>query len=152
MITEIVEVLVKINEIMKMDLPEDEKTQKLNKETKYDKNVIAAAYSWLHEKDKRNRLDVRGSSSKESKSFRTLSVSEIDQLGVKNYNYILHFYNLQLLTNSELENILEELKYFSEEAITIDQINLLILSLFLDLDRLMLPGSRILLYSSDTIN
>ena len=152
MVTEIVEVLAKITELKNKNISEEEIAETIQRESTYNKNVIAAAYSWLHEKYNQNYYLRLNRNSSESKSLRILSHEEGQQIGLKNYNYLLHFYNIGLLTNNDLEEIIEELKLFPEDAIEIENINLLILSMFLDLDRLTLPGSRHLLYSTDKIN
>jgi len=152
MVTEIVEVLAKITELKNKNISEEEIAETIQRESTYKKNVIAAAYSWLHEKHNQNyNLRLRRDDS-ESRSLRILSHEEGQQIGLKNYNYLLHFYNIGLLTNNDFEEIIEELKLFPEDAIGTENINLLILSMFLDLDRLTLPGSRHLLYSTDKIN
>ena len=84
--------------------------------------------------------------------MRILTNEEQRKIGLKNYNYLLHLYNIGLLTNDDFEEIMEELKLFPEDAIETERINFLILSTFLDLDKLNLPGSRHLLYSTDKIN
>lgn len=152
MVAEIIEVLAKITEMGKKDISEDEVAETIQRESKYNKNIIAAAYSWLHEKNKEivNLKSLKDYS--ESKSVRILSNEELQQIGLKNYNYLLHFYNIGLLTSSDFEDIINELKLYPEEAIKTENINILILSMFLDLDKRTLPGSRHLLYTTDNIN
>jgi uncharacterized protein Smg (DUF494 family) len=152
MVTEIVEILAKITEMKNKNISEDEAAETIRKESKYNKNVIAAAYSWLHEKYKHNYNLKLFRHNSESKSVRILTNEEQRKIGLKNYNYLLHLYNIGLLTNDDFEEIMEELKLFPEDAIETERINFLILSTFLDLDKLNLPGSRHLLYSTDKIN
>jgi len=152
MITEIVEVLAKITEMINKNHSKDEVAELIIKDSRYNKNIVAAAYSWIHEKTKHNNTTDNNKSENRSTSFRTLSDEEVSQIGLNNYDYLLHFYNIGLLTNNDFEEIIEQLKLFPDETITPEQINLLILALFLDLDKLTLPGSRQILYSSDTIN
>ncbi|HEY6906131.1 MAG TPA: hypothetical protein VI230_01600, partial [Ignavibacteriaceae bacterium] len=71
---------------------------------------------------------------------------------IKDFNYLLHLNNIGLLTNPDLEIIIEELKLFPRELINTESINVIIISLFLEVNTLTLPGSRLVLYSSDTIN
>lgn len=152
MVTEIVEVLAKITEMMKNKTTAEDVVETITRESNYNKNVVAAAYSWIYEKINRNKFIDNSGRPNASKSLRTLSSEEALQIGPKNYNYLLHFYNIGLLTTGDLETIIDDLKLFPEGTIDPDQINLLLLSLFLDMDNLTLPGSRMLLYSSDTIN
>ena len=152
MVAEIIEVLAKITEMKNKNISEDEVAETIQRESKYNKNVIAAAYSWLQEKYNQNYNLRLNRNNTGSKSLRILSHEEGQQIGLKNYNYLLHFYNIGLLTNNDFEEIIEELKLFPEDTIEPENINLLILSMFLDLDKLTLPGSRHLLYSTDKIN
>lgn len=117
---------------------------------KYDKKVIAAAYSWIYEKVTRDIIHDQDVFSAES--FRLLSTDELNKIGEANYSYLFHFYNIGLITNDDMELIIEQLMFFNEEEISNESINILILGLFLDIDSHTLPGSRLLLYSSDTIN
>jgi uncharacterized protein Smg (DUF494 family) len=152
MVAEIIEVLAKITEMGKNNIPEEEAAETIQRESKYNKNTIAAAYSWLHEKNKQ-KLGYRTlKETNESKSLRILSNDEVRQIGIKNYDYLLHFYNIGLLTNNDFEEIMDELKQFPEESVRTENINVIILAMFLDLDKWSLPGSRYLLYSTDNIN
>ena len=152
MITEIIEVLAKITEMDKNNVPEEEAAETIQRESKYNKNTIAAAYSWLHEKNRQNVNYIALKNNNESKSLRILSSDEVRQLGVKNYDYLLHFYNIGLLSNNDFEEIMDELELFPEESVKTENINILILAKFMNLDKWSLPGSRHLLYSTDNIN
>lgn len=152
MITEIIEVLAKITEMDKNNIPEEEAAETIQRESKYNKNTIAAAYSWLHEKNRQNVNYKALNYNNESKSLRILSNEEVRQVGIKNYDYLLHFYNIGLLSNNDFEEIMGELELFPEESVKTENINILILTKFLDLDKWSLPGSRHLLYSTDNIN
>jgi uncharacterized protein Smg (DUF494 family) len=152
MVAEIIEVLAKITEMGKNNIPEEEAAETIQRESKYNKNTIAAAYSWLHEKNKQILDYMTLKDTNESKSLRILSNDEVRQIGIKNYDYLLHFYNIGLLTNNDFEEIMDELKQFPEESVRTENINVIILAMFLDLDKWSLPGSRYLLYSTDNIN
>ncbi|MFO7446512.1 MAG: DUF494 family protein [Ignavibacteriaceae bacterium] len=150
MISEIVNVLEEIVLGMSRTSSLDEVIKIINKGKKYNKSVVAAAYSWVYEKlvrEVRNDLTFGISS-----GVRILSEDETLLIGPENYNYLLHFINIGLLNHNDMNLIIEKIKLFPDEQITVDNINLLILSLFLDADSLALPGSRILLNSSDQIN
>jgi uncharacterized protein Smg (DUF494 family) len=51
-----------------------------------------------------------------------------------------------------LEMTLEQIMMYPKETITKDDINWIILISLIDFNSDILPGSRVLLYSSDTIN
>jgi uncharacterized protein Smg (DUF494 family) len=152
MVAEIIEVLAKITEMGKNNIPDEVAAETIQRESKYNKNTVAAAYSWLHEKNKQNLHYRTLKDDNESKSLRILSNDEVRQIGIKNYDYLLRFYNIGLLTNNDFEEIMDELKQFPEESVRTENINILILAMFLDLDKWSLPGSRHLLYSTDNIN
>ena len=152
MVGEIVKILEKIANGINNNYSFEEVENSVSNEIKIDKIAIAAAYSWIYEKFLMNFFQKKELKEDISGGFRILSGEEVDLIGLNNYNYLLHFYNIGLLNGSELEMIIDQILLFPEDAIDKEKINLLILSVFLDLDNVSLPGSRYLLYSSDTIN
>jgi uncharacterized protein Smg (DUF494 family) len=149
--TEIAKVLEEI--VNKLNSEPAEKTfSRLSKKYKYDKNAVAAAYSWIYDKLIKDTYGKDLNFPVDNSSFRVFSDDEINAIGLKNYNYLLHFYNKGILTNSDLELILEQIKLIGGEEVTIEQITIIILSLFLEINNYTLPGSRSILYSSDLIN
>ncbi len=152
MISEIVEVLTRLFESVKKasSLEDFEKLTLFNK--RYKKNIIATAYSWLHEKITRDSFLNNTERIESSRSIRVLSEPEIQIIGLDNYNYLLHLYNVGLLNSVDFEIIVDEICMFSPELISTELINILVLSLFLELDSYTLPGSRLQLHSSDKIN
>ncbi len=151
MVAEIVEVLAEIAKGLNNKLTHDELTDLLFQKKNFKKNTIAAAYSWVYEKVGLENIKPDGFR-KNSKNFRILSADEVSQIGLNNYNYLLHFYNHGLLTDGELDIIIEQLKLFGDEIVSEEKLKLLILSQFLEMDDYTNPGSRQILYSSDTIN
>ncbi len=153
MTMDLIEVLSEIAASITQNLSPEEVERNLNKNKKIGKNIIAAAYSWVYEKISRNLRSDLDSNSKDSKSLRFLSEDEVSAIGLKNYNFLLHFYNIGLLTNEEFSLIIEQIKIFDEYEISEDKLKMLILSRFLIAENnKTLPGSRLMLYSSDTIN
>ncbi len=149
---ELVEILEKLVQAINNDYSFEEVELFINFEDKVNKTVIAAAYSWIYEKLLREYYQKKELKSDSSKSVRILSEEEISTIGLHNYDYILHFYNIGLINNNEFDMIIDQIKLFPEESRSIENLNMLILSVFLDLDDISTPGSRYLLYSSDTIN
>ena len=152
MVSEIVKIIDKIASGITERKSTEEVLNYLSKESKFDKSVVAAAYSWICEKTIRNIIEKDGFASGTSSGIRVLSTEEVSSIGLNNYNYLLHFYNIGLLTNNDLDLIVEQIKLFPDEEISLEHINTLILALFLDPNNFTLPGSRLILYSSDTIN
>jgi len=152
MISKIVDVLVKVREKINEGNIKKNKIENLNFEKNFNKNIIAAAYSWIYEKNQREQEILNSIPKEQRKGIRIYSKEEINKIGIKNYDYLLHFYNIGLLTHLEFDYMLDELKMLPIENIDIYQINVLLLSLYLDFEKLSLPGSRLMLHSSDTIN
>jgi uncharacterized protein Smg (DUF494 family) len=151
MLGDIVDIIVKIAEVFDKNSHTDEIVKTIDFSKNYDKRAIAAAYSWIHEKSLRDLL-TKKEIDKAASGTRIFSEEELDSLGPDNINYLLHFFNIGVINKFELEIIIGQLMLLPGEAINYDFINILLLSLFLNLDAFLLPGSRALLYSSDKIN
>ncbi len=152
MVMEIVNLLKDIFEQLDSTSSLDKAIDDLTIRKSYNKNTLAAAFSWIYEKTIRDNSESSESIGLISKGKRIFSEEEKILIGINNYNYLLHLNNIGLLTNPDLEIIIEELKLFPRELINTESINVIIISLFLEVNTLTLPGSRLLLYSSDTIN
>ena len=152
MVSEIVDVIVKVFEGIKNDYSIRDVEQSLLSNNTYHKNIIAAAYSWIYEKNARDKIETDKINVFSEDSFRILSNEERIILGEEIEIYIMQLYNIGLLNNKDIDKIVEQVQLFPENAKSKDNINLLILSLFFDTDKKSLPGSRYLLYSSDTVN
>lgn len=146
MISEIVNVLAQIAGAIKNGNPLDEVAVSIKKQ-KVNENIIATAFSWVYEKRQREKTEV-----KDTSGIRFLANEELDAIGVKNYSHLMSLFNIGLLNNRDMEIIIDQIKDFPDGIINEDQINVLILSLYLNIDSLTPPGSRKLLYSSDSIN
>ncbi len=152
MSSEIVKVLENIAMAIDKDYSFEEVEKFIKKGNKLGRNTLAAAYSWIYEKKLREMYRLKEMKPETSKSLRIFSEEEVSDIGLNNYNYLLHLKNIGLIDNDELELIISQIKMFPEEERTKESINIFVLSIFLDLDRTTTPGSRYLLYSSDTIN
>lgn len=152
MVTEIVDLLADIFENMDKTSSLDKAMDEIKINERYNKNVLATAFSWIYEKKIRDMGEAAEHEELITKGKRIFSEEEKSLIEVYNFNYLLHLNNIGLLTNLDLEVIIEELKLFPRELINTESINVIIISLFLEVNTLTLPGSRLLLYSSDTIN
>jgi uncharacterized protein Smg (DUF494 family) len=148
--TEVIEILVKIVEGINSNYSFDKILDNVKQINKVNRNLITAIYSWVYEKITRDMEEKP--ETELTNGLRFLSDEEKDIIGIDNYNYILHLYNLRLLNNPEVERIIEQAVIFPEGEFDIDKLNIMLLSIFLDTNSDLPPGSRILLYSSDTIN
>ncbi len=152
MVTEIVNLLADIFENMDKASSLDKAMDEVKINQRYNKNILATAFSWIYEKKIRDMGEEAEHEELITKGKRIFSEEEQSLIEVHNFNYLLHLNNIGLLTNLDLEIIIEELKLFPRELINTESINVIIISLFLEVNTLTLPGSRLLLYSSDTIN
>jgi uncharacterized protein Smg (DUF494 family) len=148
----IVEVLAKILEGLSNNSSIEDVNHALIKYKKYDQKTLSIAFSLIYDKILTRRIISTVSKKSKNKSIRHLSESELDILGVENYNYLLHLINIGLLDPDNLELILSQIMLFPEEKISRREINWIILLSLVEFDSEILPGSRILLYSSDTVN
>ncbi|MEW6508366.1 MAG: DUF494 family protein [Bacteroidota bacterium] len=147
----VVEVITHILESLNNNVSLEELNQSLLKSKEYDQHTIGIAFSLIYDKiflKKKNKL----SDKKRKKSVRILSEEEIEILGVDNYNYLLHLSNLGLIDSENFENLLEQINYFPENKLTRKEINWMVLASLIDFDSDIPPGSRLHLFSSDSVN
>ncbi|MBK7106693.1 MAG: DUF494 family protein [Ignavibacteriae bacterium] len=152
MTAKIVEVLAKILEGLKKNYTIEEVTKKLKTNKDFDEQTVSAAFGLVFDKFLTNRLEIRKEGKLLNKGFRILSNDEINIVGTENTRYIQHLVNVGLLDPIDVELLIEQMTMFPEEKISKDDINWIILFSLVDFDSEILPGSRVLLYSSDTIN
>jgi len=148
----IVEVLAKILEGLNQNFSLEEVNSQLTKNKDFDRQTVSVAFSLVYDKVLSNRIPNKKDKSKEIENFRFFTDSEKEIIGLENYNYILHLVNVGLLNSADLEMVLEQVMMFPEDTVTKDDINWIILISLVDFNVDILPGSRVLLYSSDTIN
>ncbi|HET54654.1 MAG TPA: DUF494 family protein [Ignavibacteria bacterium] len=152
MTNKIVEVLVKILDSLNKNYSMDEVGAILKKEKIYDSKTVGVAFSLVFDKVLTNKLKEISNRKAASKKFRILDPEEIEIIGKDNYNYLIHLVNVGLVNNNDLEMILEQIMMYPKETISKDDINWIILISLIDFNTDILPGSRVLLYSSDIIN
>ena len=152
MTAKIVEVLAKILKGLKDKYSIEEVTKHLNSSKDFDEQTVSAALGLVFDKFLTKRLELQKEGKSNTKSFRVLSSEEINIIGSENHNYIQHLVNVGLLEPLDVELLIEQMTMFPEERVSKDDINWIILFSLVDFDSEMLPGSRVLLYSSDTIN
>ncbi|PKL81477.1 MAG: hypothetical protein CVV24_15045 [Ignavibacteriae bacterium HGW-Ignavibacteriae-3] len=152
MTSKIVEVLAKILEGLGNNSTLEEVNRSLMKSKQFDKQTLGIAYSLIYDKVlSKKMLSLKGESDIK-KGFRFLSDSEKETLGVENYSYLLHLINVGLLEAENFEIILDQIAIFPDSRVTRREINWIILLSLVEFDSEVLPGSRMLLYSSDTVN
>lgn len=152
MTSKIVDVLAKILEGLSNNASIEEVSKRLINSKKYDEKLLSAAFSLVYDKILLRTSIKKIDNKFGQKSTRFLSEDEISFIGVENYNYLLHLMNVGLIDSSNLEAILSQISLFPELRVTRKEINWIILLSLVDFDSELLPGSRFLLYSSDTVN
>lgn len=152
MTSKIVEVLAKILEGLGNNSSIEEVNRSLMKNKQFDKQILGIAFSLIYDKILSKKMQLKAKNIKKKISIRFLSDSEKETLGIDNYNYLLHLINVGLLEIENLEIILDQITIFPESRVTRREINWVILLSLVEFDSEVLPGSRMLLYSSDTVN
>lgn len=117
----------------------------------YDQSLIAKTYSWLYDKLLSNTLKTKENPSY-SASMRIFNENELEILGKENFNKLLKLFNAKILTNEDIDTIMNQLSIFHSYQISERDMSILLLSTLFDVDRLAPPGSRMLLYLNDKIN
>ena len=151
MATKIVEALAKILDGLNKNSTLEEVNLSLIKNKEFDEQTVGVAFSLVYDKVLSNKLNPK-KRKKDSNNFRILTDEEKEALGIDNYNYLMHLNNVGLISSPDVENILEQVGLFPENTVTKEDINWIILISLIDFNSEIPPGSRILLYTSDTIN
>ena len=152
MTTKVVEVLAKILDGLNKKYSLEDVSKNLASENKFDKQTVSAAFSLIHDKIVANRIEKNIDFAEPNKNIRILSEEELDTIGVEYYSYLIHLQNIGLIDSSDFEILLEQILLFPTNSITLEDINWMILVSLVDYDSKILPGSRVTLFSSDTIN
>lgn len=149
--SKIVDILTKILEGIGKGYSIEELNQNFMKKKKYDKQTLSIAFSLLFDKITFEKSKLENEY-KNKNGIRFLTEEEKEILGAENYNYLLHLYNVGLINSETFEEILDQLFLFPENRITKNDINWLVLLSIIDNHKIVPPGSRVLLYTSDSVN
>ncbi|KAF0153403.1 MAG: hypothetical protein FD143_218 [Ignavibacteria bacterium] len=152
MTSKLVDVLAKILEGLSRNVSLEEVSKGLIKSKQFDENLLSAAFSLVYDKILLKTSIKKIEDNSVKRSIRMLSEDEISLLGLTNYNYLLHLMNLGLIDINNFETILNQISLFPELIVTRKEINWIILLSLVEFESELLPGSRFLLYSSDTVN
>lgn len=149
--SKIVDILTQILEGIGEGYTIEEMNHYFIKKKKYDKQTLSIAFSLLFDKItlEKSREELEN---KAKKSLRFLTEEEKEILGIENYNYLLHLFNVGLINSETFEEILDQILSFPESKITKNDINWLVLLSIVDSNMMVPPGSRVLLYTSDSVN
>ncbi len=147
----VVEALAKILEGLNKNYSLEEVSTQLRGQKEFDQSTLSAAFSLVFDKVL-SKKTYKKKNQKNSNKFRMLTKDEREFIGIENLNYITYLINIGLMDTVDLEMILEQIMMFPDDSITRDDINWIIMISLIEFDLEIPPGSRVLLYSSDTIN
>lgn len=151
MTTKVVEVLAQILDGLNKNFSLEDVNSKLTNDNKFDKQTVSAAFSLIYDKILKSTGEkIRDQ--KPSKNFRILNDEEKEMIGLEYYDYLMHLQNIGLLDPDDTEMLLEQIMLFPNHSITFEDINWMILVSLVDYNTKILPGSRVILYSTDKIN
>jgi len=151
MTEKIVEVLAKILDGLNNDITLEEVNTSLSRDKNFDKRTVSAAFSLVYDKVLGRKVKKRNSS-RTGKNFRLLTDEEKDILGTENAAYLMYLHNVGLLDTVELEMVLEQIMMFPDDSVEKNDINWLVYISLVEFSSEIMPGSRILLNSTDDIN
>ncbi|MBN1637615.1 MAG: DUF494 family protein [Ignavibacteriales bacterium] len=145
----IITVITRIFEGMKENIPIEEVSKNLLNNKEFDDHLISAAFSLLYDKIVvQNLMSIKDKTG----STRIFSESEIDMLGRKNYDYLLHLQNIGLLNSVDIENILYGVSMVNKDTLTHEELNYIILYNLIGSHYNLIYGSRYFLDTTDKIN
>jgi len=151
MTTKVVEVLAQILDGLNKNFSLEDVNSKLTNDNKFDKQTVSAAFSLIYDKILKSTGEkIRDQ--KPGKNFRILNDEEKEMIGLEYYDYLMHLQNIGLLDPDDMEMLLEQIMLFPNHSITFEDINWMILVSLVDYNTKILPGSRVILYSTDKIN
>ena len=148
----IVQILAKILETLSSCDSLEDVNKKLLKDKEFDEHAIGIAFSLVYDKILLKNTHIKDNDESKNTGFRFLTEDEHEILGVENYNYLLHLINVGLLDMNQLETILEQINFYPENKLTRKEINWMVLLSLVDFDSDVPYGSRVLLFSSDSVN
>ncbi|NOX66418.1 MAG: DUF494 domain-containing protein [Chlorobi bacterium] len=151
MTTKVVEVLAQILDGLNKNFSLEDVNSKLTNDNKFDKQTVSAAFSLIYDKILKSTGE-KIHDQKPSKNFRILNDEEKEMIGLEYYDYLMHLQNIGLLDPDDTEMLLEQIMLFPNHSITFEDINWMILVSLVDYNTKILPGSRVILYSTDKIN
>ncbi len=153
MTAKVVEVIEKILDgLNNKNISLEEVNNLLVQNKEFDQQTVSAAFSLVYDKVLSHKVTSKRRKKRKNQNFRLLTGEEQENIGQDNYNYLIRLHNVGLLDTIDFEMVLEQLMMFPSDTITKDEINWIILISLVEFNAEILPGSRILLYSSDTIN
>jgi uncharacterized protein Smg (DUF494 family) len=148
----IIEVLAKILDGLSNNIPMEDVNKRLLKSKEYDEQTLSIAFSLVYDKLLLKRMHPSETEEEKSSGIRFLTEEEKEILGLDNINYLVHLHNVGLLDSAQMESILEQVAYYPDNSISRKDLNWLVLLSLVEIESDIPLGSRVLLYSSDSVN
>ncbi len=117
----------------------------------YTQSEISTAFSWLFERMNVGQTVVDGSEGKDS-SYRVLHTVEQMVISTEAYGYLLQCRQLGLITNSDVEIIIERVMAAGFSNIGLPEMKSFVAGMLFDVDGQHGTGGRVSLGSNDTIH
>lgn len=117
----------------------------------YTQSEISTAFSWLFERMSVGQTVVDGSEGKNS-SYRVLHTAEQMVISTEAFGYLLQCRQLGLITNSDVEIIIERVMAAGFSNIGLPEMKSFVAGMLFDVDGQQGTGGRVSLGSNDTIH
>ncbi len=120
-------------------------------ESGYSQTEISTALSWIY--DKMNlREPLKRMKGTRARSYRIFHEAERQILTKEARGFLVEMYELGLIDQLDLENIIERSLMSGSNVVDRDEVKSIVASVLFEYNSPGKPGSRIMLNSSDTIN
>ncbi len=117
----------------------------------YTQSEISTAFSWLFERMNVGQSVVDGSEGKDS-SYRLLHTAEQMVIATEAYGYLLQCRQLGLITNSDVEVIIERVMAAGFSHVGLPEMKSFVAGMLFEVDGQQGTGGRVSLGSNDTIH
>jgi len=149
----IVEILMYVlNEVQKTKKPLGEIDLSSLMQKGYTQEEIITAFTWLQDRLKSDVKFLEVASRQQSASFRILHSAEKYVIPAEAFGYLIQLHQLNIITEAELELVIERSMLSGFEQLTVDEIKAIVASIVFDMDRDDFKRGRIFFNSDNTIN
>ncbi len=149
----IVEILMYVlNEVQKTKKPIGEIDLSQLMQKGYTQEEIITAFTWLQDRLRSDVKFLEVASKQQSTSFRILHSAEKFVIPPEAFGYLIQLRQLNIITEAELELVIERSMLSGFEQLTVDEIKAIVASIVFDTDRDDFKRGRIFFNSDNTIN
>lgn len=149
----LVEILIYVlNEVRKSNKPIDEIDVSFLEQNGFTKSEIGFVFSWLFDRLNRKINISKQYDDETQKSFRVLHNAEKIAISPDAYGYLIELRELSIISNSEIESIIERALLSGFEQIDVPAIQYVIASVLFDPVNQDSNTGRLVINPKDTIN